>query len=682
MGRNLSPYLSICIGLLLSFSGLYGQESKMEKADRYYQLLSYAKAIPIYEKVLKRKDVPAARIKLADCYHKIHDYEHAQGMYQLVVKYPGIDPVHLFQYATVLMSNEEYPKAVEWFTKYLELSDDEIKNSLARINMDMCHEIDSFLQRPSDYKIKNVESLNTEYSDFSPMYFGWGIAFSSSRQIDPTAALYGWDEQPYLNLFYAEKGSEGEFGEAGPLKGALQSNFHDGVSAWDSTSKTLFFTRNNLKNRKLKLSDERTAHLQLYSCIQQNGKWQAVEAFAFNSDEYSTGHPTLTQDGKTLYFVSDMPGGYGGTDLYFSQKEGESWTAPQNAGPQLNTPGNEMFPSMHPNGMLYYSSDGRGGVGGLDIYSARNEGGIWEIYHLQYPINSARDDFGLILDAELRKGYFSSNRKGGKGRDDMYSLALPWPPPEEFLPEESDTLPDTLVVQETSLTMESIPTLTQEIELPQRIELRGSVWEKYNKVIDNQHLLVTLLELASGEKRSFTPDDPALWSMDLKQNTEYEVIVEKEGYLVQRKPVSTQTEHELPVETVVFQLDPIELNTIISLENIYYDFDQSYIRKDAAEELIKWVGFLNDNPEIIVEFGSHTDCRGSDDYNHLLSQRRAKAAAEFFIEKGIDRNRITGKGYGEEVLANHCKDGVPCSKALHQENRRSEFKIVGILPAK
>jgi peptidoglycan-associated lipoprotein len=381
--------------------------------------------------------------------------------------------------------------------------------------------------------------------------------------------------------------------------------------------------------------------LKLFSAELQNEAWTNLKELPVNSDEYSCGHPSLSTDEKTLYFVSDMPGGFGGTDVYkisrIKNKDNtEDWSVPENLGAAINTAGNEMFPYMNRNGIFYFSSDAHNTLGGLDIFSSVYDGAAWsEPKNLNHPINSSKDDFALVLNEDNKTGYISSNRTEV---DKIYEIRLP----------------DLIFIVKGKVTE------------------RASGEPLYDAVVE-------ITDSESNKTQVLPVDDKGNYWMKLKAGPEYRIQALMDGYL---KPevitITTAEKKQSKVFKVDFELEKMEMEKPIVLENIYYDLDKWKIRKDAAMELDKFVSLLNNNPQIHVELSAHTDARADDGYNIMLSEKRAKAAVQYLIKKGIDPNRLKWRGYGEAVLVNSCGNDVRCPEPEHQQNRRTEFKIIKI----
>jgi outer membrane protein OmpA-like peptidoglycan-associated protein len=455
------------------------------------------------------------------------------------------------------------------------------------------------------------------------------------------------------------------------------------------------------------------------------------EEMPFNSDNYSCGHPSLSVNDSVLYFTSDMPGGYGGADIYLSERTDSGWTAPRNLGPEINTEGNEMFPYIHESGVLYFASNGHLGLGGLDIFKAIPNNEKFQIENMGYPLNSKYDDFSLTMDEEQKGGYFASNREGGKGDDDIYkfeeldvSIALQVRTydkenqqritnPKIYFDEivimnaneQSETedfdysvkvKPDekhSLTIKKSGYRPFNASLNISELELQNNIIdykvylEKEAEWGIYGKVFFKETMEeipdvnIHIEDLTSSFVRTYTSDSNGLFRIKLQKETDYKLRFEKDDIFAIRSEYSTIRRDSGWVninEFIELAFEKIELNKKIEIPNIYYDVAKWNIREDAAVELDNVVQFLLDNPKIKIELGSHTDSRGSAISNQSLSQKRAQSAVDYIVSKGINGDRITARGYGEEQIKNRCVDGVQCSKAEHQENRRTEIRITGI----
>ena len=600
--------------------------------------MQYNKAIDNYTKSLGQKTSDEVKIKLADSYRLNNDYKNAEKWYAEVVTAPGVEPINLFYYAKVLMNNGNYKEAKTWFQNYLKVKD---SDAVARTLAASCDSINKFYSDSTRYALKTVD-IPEVTTAFSQVNYGGGIVFAADKQTFSSAQKQtGWTGRSYLDLYFSKKNDDGTWAAPEPLKGEVNGIYHEGPAVFSKEGNVVYFTRSNYSgSKKLKKNDKDESNLKLFRAELKNGMWTNLQELPFNSNEYSCGHPALSQDGKTLYFISDMPGGMGGTDLYkvtcsMSKDSVLEWSAPENLGAAINTAGNEMFPYLHKDGTFYFSSDAHNTLGGLDIFSSSFDGKSWSApENLNYPINSSKDDFAFVLNDDDRTGYISSNRNE---LDKIY-----------------------------------------EIRMDLKLILKGQVTVKGS----NEVLSDAIVEVRNNKDsliRVLTVDEEGKYAMKLKEGVVYKVQAIMDGYL---KPevITVSTENRKKSETFVvnFQLEKLQMEKPIVLENIYYDLDKWKIRKDAALELDKFITLLNNNPQISVELSSHTDARADDRYNQVLSERRAKAAVEYLIKKGIDPNRLKWKGYGESALVNSCGNGVNCREEEHQQNRRTEFKVTKI----
>ena len=497
------------------------------------------------------------------------------------------------------------------------------------------------------YVIKNI-NVNNNYSNFGTTFFGENkIVYASPKKRSYIIRnVWKGNDQPFLDLFIGEIGEDGNLLNVRNFSDSINTRYHEADVAFTKDNETVYFSRNNYFNKKLTRDSKGTGLIQLYRAeISDEGEWIHEEPMPFNNDEYQTGHPTLSADEKTLYFISDMPGSIGKTDVYKASIDSlGNIGIPLNMGPQINTPEREMFCSISGNNELYFSSDGRkDGLGGLDIYVTKlSKNGLTEPVNLGNPLNSNMDDFAFILDYNTRRGYFSSNRTGGKGDDDIYTFVQEIP----------------IVFECKQIVKGTVFEKTTGLKLPNSMVLLKN---KEGKLIDS--LLVGV---------------DATFEFEVDCNDAYTLIGVKETFSSDTKDFfSTEGEE---IEIPLF-LDKNEFivergKCLIKINPIYFDFDKSNIREDAAIELKKVIDVMKKYPELIIEGGSHTDSRGSYKYNIALSARRAKSTVEYIISQGIDPANISARGYGETQLVNACSDGAFCSEEDHQLNRRTEFVVV------
>ena len=642
---------------------------------------------------------------------------------------PSADDV--YRYAEALKSSGEYEKAQEQMKKYAEMNsnDERAKSHLS--------DEDYFAELREDkgrFQVTLLEG-NTERSDFSPSFYGDKVVFVSARAEGVSIKRrFAWNNAPFLDLYVSSVAEDGSLSKATNFSEDINSAMHEGPLTFTNNNNTVYFTRNNFIQGKAVKSAEDIINLNIYYSTKSETGWSAPEAFAFNNDEYSVGHPSISKDGKTMYFSSDMPGGYGGADIYRTTlKNDGSWSEPVNMGSSINTESDELFPFIHEDGTLYFASEGLLGLGGLDVFKARSKNGLFMTpENLGAPVNTEKDDFGFILSEDQSSGYLSSNRKGGKGDDDIYHFLM-----EKELhlflagkvinaadgedlegamvrlkDASGNVVEESTMGEDASFSFELDKTqcgysveafngqywttfasektacdITEgtidlgDIPLEQmRWGAEGTIKDKYTGAgLDGFRIILT--DLTGGGSSTTTTKEDGFASFPLEEGMNYEIRFERAGYFAKTAVFTT---YDMPPGIVeiekltglIMEFEPLEVGKEVKIDNIYYDYDKSYIRSDAAVELDKIVKLLNDNPTIKIEMGSHTDARGSDSYNLKLSKRRAKAAMEYLIKKGIAPARLTWKGYGETTLVNDCGNGVECADEIHEENRRTTFKVL------
>lgn len=648
MNKNIKIYLytSVFILGLLGFSRVFGQEQSglRDRADRLYLEYQYAKAAPIYLKLVEDKKATLQdRERLADSYYKMNSYREAETSYAELVKHKDSGVENLLVYAKVLKQNSCYVEAKKVFLDYVEKAGESsaVANEIAG-----CDSALLWMANPTFHILVNEEGVNTERSEFSAYPIGKKIYFASESNL--SEGRYGWTGNPYLNLFTVDGSGDGVL--EGPVlsEEINKGGYHVGPISSDREGNTLYVTRTYpVDNGQIDKHGNRKYLTNRLGLIvhhkNDRGEWRQ-ESFGYNNiGEYSVGHATLSPEGGILYFVSDMPGGVGGTDIWYSEKQRDgSWGPPVNAGPIINTPQDELFPNIAEDGTLYYSSNGLPGMGGLDIFSSRGSKGQWsKAQNLKYPVNSAGDDFAFITNEITQggmSGYLSSNRAGGKGGDDIYSFSYKEPK----------------IV----------------------LVLKGIAHNK-----DTRELLAEVSLSLYGEDRQLMAkkrsDHDGTVLFELDREVDYKLVGEKYNYFGDSAVFSTKGIVKSDTLFVSLYLEPIFVaGKTYTLENIHYDFDKHNIRKDAAEILDGLLKTLSENPTLKIELASHTDSRGSDSYNKALSQRRAQAAVDYLVSRGIARDRMVAMGYGETRLLNKCANGVVCSEEAHQANRRTEFTVL------
>ncbi|WP_271770073.1 OmpA family protein [Aquimarina algiphila] len=647
----LKPIL-VFIFLFFVSNTLISQEKKMQKAKSQYDRYQYIDAQQTYLKVVKKGYRSADLfMNLGDSYYFNSQFEEALKWYgELVDSYPDqVEPEYYFRYAQTLKSEERYTDSDKYMQKFTELSDNDLRAELFRNGSDYLEKIEFQSGR---YEIEN-SSVNSLFSDFGVAFFGKKIVFSSSRDtLVFNKNVHQWNDQAFLDLFEAEYDSvNNTLSEAKKFGGKLNSKFHESTPVFTKDGRTIYFTRNNFEKGRFGRDQKGTNKLKIYRSYKNSkGGWTTPQNLPFNSDEYSVAHPTLSLDEKTLYFSSDMPGGKGLSDLYKVDINADgSFGTPENLGERINTEGKETFPFISVNDDFYFSSNGHLGLGGLDIFVTRLNPETKEeklVVNIGKPVNGSKDDFTFIVNDTSKRGYFSSNRQGGKGGDDIYSFV------------QTEDLKDFC-----EITIAGLVTDKDTNEL-----LPGTKVSIY----DNNNTLI----------ESFVVGDDAAYSQIVKCTSKYFVRAEKEEYVTLEKLVNTLDKTQtldapLALEKKIKSADiGDDLAKVLSLKPIYFDFDGDYVREDAAIELAKVIEVMNQYPEMKIEVRSHTDSHGDDAYNLDLSERRAKSTVKYMISKGISSDRLEGKGYGETKPINDCGNDTNCKKEEYQLNRRSEFIIV------
>lgn len=628
------------IAIVLIGTSMFGQTQKQKKAERQFDSFSFVKAIKTYEKMVDTSfNQYYAMRKLGDAYIMLRQPEKALPIYEQVVQQENVPSEYFLYYAQTLRATGDYEASKEWMKKYRDAGNKEdarVKNFFK--NEDLASGIFNSIEKNTISKV----NFNTKYNDFGAIVFNDQIIFASSRHIAAAVKrVYAWDNQPLLDLFQVPL-EGGTVDNAVQLDGSVNSIHHEGPATLNAAKNKIYFSRNNNQNDKIDSDEHGVMQVGIFTADFVDGKWTNVKPTNLNNSNYIVYHPSLSKDGTKLYFASDMPGGVGGTDIYVSDVNTDgSLGKPKNMGPIVNTEGNEAFPFIHPEeGTLYFSSDGLVGYGLMDVFaSVRDENDeIVNVINLGEPINSNKDDFGYYLSDDGFKGYISSNRKGGLGGDDIYAF-------------------------------NRIPPLT----------LKGQIFDAVN----NEPVVGAKVILAreNGEELAyFITEEDGSYTHLIPRDEKFILKGSKEKYQNVEQKFSSfglEKEKEIIVDLNI-ALAPIENVVILAdLGIIYFDFDKWNIRPDAALELDKVVTLMNKYPGMVIRLESHTDSRAEDEYNMVLSNKRAKSTYDYIISKGINPDRIPKyEGFGESQLVNKCSNGVKCTPAEHQMNRRTEFIIL------
>ncbi len=537
-------------------------------------------------------------------------------------------------------------------------------------------------------QIKNVEQINTTFIEFSPVYYQQGLVFVSSDSRH--GKKDNSTKEKTYDLRYSDLSPRNRLSSSSPLSLKVNTRYHEGPICFSPDMNKMYFTRSNIINGNPIKSKDGKVKLKIYEATKGKDDWENIKELAFNSNEYSCLHPTISKDGQFLYFASDQPGGQGGMDLYYSKKIGDRWSAPVNLGNSVNTSSNEVFPYIHPSGKLFFASNRVGTMGGLDIFAIDyTEIAKGSIEQLPAPINSTYDDLGLILSASGKVGFFSSDRPGGKGKDDIYRAEIEGGFKGLFPPKVFDRT-ITVVNKETSETLEDARVVITEITEGKTPFEMNEIFEinlyKNNR---NENLVRYALRASLSENnKAIATNNLGQVVAQMTATKKYIITATKEGF-VSAYTIYSETGlypkaikialWPVPKKVVVEEITPVlEVGNIIVLDQIYYDFGKSYIRTDASRGLEAILYLMNEYPQMTIELTSHTDSRGTKDFNMDLSSRRSGSAKYYLTSRGIAESRIRALGKGEQNPRNQCVDGVTCSEEEHQFNRRTEIKIVSL----
>lgn len=645
--KNKIIYLVV---IALTTLNCYSQTKvKESRGNKDYDKYAYVDAIKTYERLYEKGyKSPEMLLKLGNAYYFNAELEKAAKWYgELYATSPEQEPEFYYRYSQSLRATKDYTKADEMMNKFNAKSGNDARAQLFDKNRDYLAEIKKNSGR---YKLENA-GINSKYSDYGPSFVDKKVVFSSARDTGNfSKRIHTWTGEYFTNLYSADMAEDGSLGEVNKFGKKINSKFHEATPIFTKDGKTVYFTRNNYLDKR-GYDVGKVTLLKIFKAnLDEEGKWINVTPLPFNSDSYQTAHPTLSPDEKTMYFASDMPGSFGKSDIYKVKiNDDGTFGTPENLGKTINTEGRETYPFVNEKNELYFASDAHPGLGGLDIFATQiPEDGIFKkIVNIGEEANSPKDDFAYIINANKR-GFLSSNRDGGEGNDDIYKFIE-----------------------------------TRELFIEQAIF--GVVTDATSKeVLPNTK--ITLLDEKFNKLAETTTDDKGFYEfLKLEPNTKYYLRTERPEYDTKETAAITgkeegRTEVNIELEKTVKPVQPgDDLAKAFGIKLIYFDLDKSNIRPDAAVELAKILDVMEQYPTMKIDVRSHTDCRQTAKYNAALSDRRAKSTMAWLVSKGIAKNRLTGKGYGESQLVNDCgcepTNESSCSEEQHQANRRSEFII-------
>lgn len=625
------------------------QQVRLKKANKAYDNYAYIDAIKTYERIANKgyKDADMLK-KIANAYYFNAQFDQAEKWYrELFAIEKEVEAEYYYRYSQSLKSIGKYDEANAMLDQFNVKSGNDSRAKLYEQNKDYLKVIE---ENSGRYITENA-GINSEYSDYGTSFLGNQLVFASSRVEKGTnRKIQKWNNQSFTSLYASIVDGDGHLQEPERFQPNIDSKFNEATPVFTNDGKTIYFTRNNYNEGKKSKDKDKVTLLKLYKgTLDNHGKFVNIVELPFNSDQYSTAHPALSPDEKTLYFASDMPGTLGQSDLYKVEiKEDGSFGIPENLGPKINTEGKETFPFVSNDNELYFSSDGHPGLGGMDVFVSRLENGIFgEIINVGTPINGPMDDFAFLIDTKTQIGFFSSNREGGLGYDDIYKFK-----------------------ETKKLSCEqSLRGIIKNLSTGEPLkEAKLTLFdEKMNKIS----------ETYSDEKGNYIFDKVECKKVYYVRSEKKEYNTVEDMIVTGKETGFTELDFDLESTVVPVKVGD-DLAKAFKIRIIYFDLDRWEIRQDAAIDLAKIVDVMKEYPDMKVDVRSHTDSRQTHKYNEQLSERRAKSTMKWMISQGISPDRLTAKGYGETRLINQCADGVECTEEEHQLNRRSEFIITAL----
>lgn len=617
--------IKLILFLILVSTSLLAQNRDTKVADQLFDRFEYVQAVQEYLTLVEKERADGyVNKQLGDCYYNMYNTKEAEKWYAQAIK-SNQDAETYYRYAQMLKSNSKY-----------ELANVQMKIFAAKSPKDQ--RAIEFSKNP-DYLPKLIDKeklfdvtvldINSDKSDFGAVLYNDVVYFASAR--NESEKNYGWNDEPFLDLYQATYNADGTYSKPTPIA-ALNSKFHEGPLTMSKDGNTIYFSSESF-NEKLFEKDKskklKYGQVGLFKAVKANGEWSDISPLPFNSKSYSTSNPSMNSDDNMLYFSSNMPGSIGGYDIWKVKiNNNGSYGKPENLGDKINTPGDEGFPFITNDNILYFASNGLAGFGGLDIFSADLNKNTLPI-NIGKPVNTEKDDFAFTFNKEKNSGYLSSNRSGD---DNIYA---------------------------------SVPVCEAQIVTVVKNSKTGVLLANARVVIldDKNNVIETKMSNDKGEV-----------VYDVECQKAYAIEVYKDGFVTKSFPVANIKSGKVTIDASIDPIDVIITDTEIILNPIYFEYDKSNITKQGAAELDKLVYVMSQNDKLVIYAKSHTDSRGSDKYNLDLSERRAKSTVQYVISKGISANRITGNGFGESQPKVDCKN--KCTDAEYALNRRSEFLLV------
>lgn len=636
-------------------------QSHLLKGDAAYDNLSFKKAAFHYEKALTGKDKALIHAKAAAAYLRMNETLKAEEHYKLAVSAGEVHPDTKLKYAKTLMANGKAAESREWMQAYLKENPHSLHGEEGTSNPETETEFVNYAKSPIVIDLVPLEGFSNVFSAYPSRK---GIYFVGEKEATTKDKTNPWNGNSFLDIYQVTKIARNEWMQPEKATGDLNNALHDGPLSLDVINRVAYTTRSALNEaHRKKLDQKKTNQLKIVKFEMDNaGDWKEQAELSINQANSSSMHPVICSDNKTLFFASDREGGFGGNDLYMSRFDGQNWSEPVNLGPEINTKSNESFPFAFEKDTLFFASDGHAGLGGLDIFVSVYDGERWSApQNLKAPINTRFDDFSLTRCEHGLGGYLSSNRNG---KDEIFNWYINDP-------------------SSSQASNSPICTISKVRSRPRTgTEDSNMAFQVHGKVINQEtkapiaNLPIALKDNSNTTVAETKSDKNGDFSFNLEADQHYLVNATKEKAYIHGVSISTVDLEDGKTFELVLELEKIAFEKPYILNNIYYDYNKYDIRSDVVGDLENLLNFLKANPNVVIELSAHTDSRGTSRDNLILSTKRAKSAVNYLMAHGIEKSRMTYKGYGETKLVNNCADGVDCSEEKHQENRRLEFKIL------
>jgi outer membrane protein OmpA-like peptidoglycan-associated protein len=720
--NKITNIATLILFFILMIHLAFSQKAQLKEINELYEHLAYNDAIIKYEALLKKHpELTEAKIKLADCYRMTGRSQKAEFWYWQVVKSPEVKPIHKFYYGQALMNNGKYNLAQSWIREYHLTNPGDKRAELALKSID---NLPVYFKDTASYFIYKL-LVNSANADFSPVLYNTGIVFASARETKQMVQrTHSWTGQPFLSLYYSH-GKGNTFLEVEPFDKNIQIKYNDGPVCFNKKGDEIYITRNNVARNHTYESSDEIVKLRIIHARNENGTWKETQKFKYNNNDFNCAHPCLSPDGTRLFFASDMPGGFGGMDIYVCDKDTTGWGPPKNMGEKINTEGNDLFPYLHEDGTFLYSSNGRDGLGGLDVYWCKlKDFQTGEIKNMGAPINSSYDDFGIAFDNNTHYGYFSTNRESKNTDDDIYSFRrmiklkgivvekgtdvpiadakvvlknktkgelevttkadgkfeFPIDYNQEYTVEASKADWTRDIAELNTINYFPTEDLFRKLEL----EKNARVFQLIVNVIDRdtkKPISKASIGIDQTETTLGYTDKNGKYMEPLKRDLNITLIVTKAAYqpkVVALSNIGRKVESDFEVTVELKKGEDIgEYARWYKI--VYYDFDKSNIRSSEAKTMMEVLQFVQAHPEVRLLMNSYCDARGTNAYNQKLSQRRAESATKWLTNNGMDKNVVEKMEWaGETMLMNKCADGSKCTEEDHQLNRRTEIRVIRV----